>query len=121
MPRIEAHYYEPIALKDMPDDVLSMFGELIGDSPQSAEILGVCLGVARFLMQKNKAYGDSALKPMRIFSKADPQEQLRVRIDDKLSRLGRGSEAGEDAVLDLLGYLVLLLVARDQSKVWREG
>lgn len=66
------------------------------------------------LIEKNKAYGDSALNPVRIFSKADPVEQIMVRIDDKLSRLSRGSEyAGDDTVTDLLGYLVLLKIARD--------
>jgi hypothetical protein len=49
---------------------------------------------------------------VRIFSKADPEEQIRVRIDDKLSRLARGHDAGEDVILDLLGYLILLRIAR---------
>ncbi len=63
--------------------------------------------VKRMLVAKNEAYGDSALNPVRIFSKSDPREQLRVRMDDKLSRLARGNEAGEDVIDDLLGYLVL--------------
>ena len=46
------------------------------------------------LIAKNQAYGDSALNPVRIFSKADPIEQLKVRLDDKLSRIARGSEMG---------------------------
>ena len=85
------------------------------DAPNSDQILSVCLGVSRFLMEKNKAYGDSALNPLRVFSKADTVEQIRVRMDDKLSRLARGDLAGEDAELDLLGYLVLLLVARKEE------
>lgn len=64
------------------------------------------------LLAKNAAYGNSALDPVRIFSRASPEEQILVRIDDKLSRLSRGKPDNEDAVLDLLGYLVLLLVAR---------
>ena len=64
--------------------------------------------VADLLIAKNLAYGNSALDPVRIFSKADPSEQIKVRIDDKLSRIARGSDAGEDVILDLLGYLVLL-------------
>jgi len=64
------------------------------------------------LMAKNKAYGNSALEPVRIFSKVDAVEQLKVRIDDKLSRLAKGTDfADEDTVTDLLGYLVLLKVA----------
>lgn len=59
------------------------------------------------LLAKNKAYGDSALNPVRIFSKATPHEQLMVRLDDKLSRLAKGSSAGEDVILDILGYLII--------------
>lgn len=75
-------------------------------------IVQTCDGVRDLLLSKNAAYGNSALDPVRIFSKASPVEQLLVRLDDKLSRLARGSSAGEDVELDLLGYLVLLRVAR---------
>lgn len=61
----------------------------------------------KMLLAKNKVYGDSALNPVRIFSSTDPLEQLRVRMDDKLSRIARGASAGEDVIEDLLGYLVL--------------
>lgn len=71
----------------------------------------VCDGIADMLIRKNQAYGNSALDPVRIFSKASTKEQILVRIDDKLSRLSRGQAAGEDVVKDLLGYLVLLTVA----------
>lgn len=64
------------------------------------------------LLKKNAAYGDSALNPVRAFSKSDSAEQIRVRIDDKLSRLMRGTDyEDEDTVTDLLGYLVLLKIA----------
>jgi hypothetical protein len=59
------------------------------------------------LLAKNKAYGDSALNPVRIFSKASAHEQLMVRLDDKLSRIAKGSAAGEDVILDILGYLII--------------
>lgn len=71
-----------------------------------------CVALRDMLHEKNKAYGNSALDPLRIFSKADPVEQILVRVDDKLSRLMRGSAAGEDVERDLLGYLILLRVAR---------
>lgn len=75
---------------------------------QFATEVGLVLSdISEMLIQKNIAYGDSALNPVRIFSKADAIEQLKVRIDDKLSRLARGSDAGEDCVSDLLGYLVM--------------
>lgn len=68
--------------------------------------------ILNMLCEKNRAYGNSALDPVRIFSRADAVEQIKVRIDDKLSRLQRGSDAGEDTVRDLIGYLVLLRIAQ---------
>lgn len=67
--------------------------------------------IKEMLLEKNAAYGDSALNPVRIFSHADAAEQIRVRLDDKLSRLARGKAAGEDVISDLLGYLFLLKIA----------
>jgi hypothetical protein len=66
-----------------------------------------------FLLLKNSQYGDSALEPIRIFSKSDKSEQIKVRIDDKLNRLMQGDaslESDEDVIKDLIGYLVLLLI-----------
>lgn len=74
------------------------------------EVDAVLADVRRMLIAKNQAYGDAALNPVRIFSRADAGEQIRVRIDDKLSRLARGAAAGEDQVDDLLGYMVLLKI-----------
>lgn len=72
--------------------------------------------IAKLLIEKNKAYGDSALNPVRVFSKASRTEQLNVRIDDKISRIQRGTEYGdEDTVRDLAGYLVMLLIARESE------
>ena len=69
--------------------------------------------VEALLLEKNAAYGDSALNPLRLFAgDLDVSAQIRVRIDDKLSRLARGQRAGEDVELDLLGYLLLLRIAR---------
>jgi len=62
------------------------------------------------LKAKNKAYGNSALEPIRVFSKADNLEQINVRLDDKLSRIRNGS-TDEDAEWDLMGYLVLKRIA----------
>ena len=63
-----------------------------------------CREIERILLAKNAAYGNSALQPLRVFSKADSVEQIRVRLDDKLSRIARGQAAGEDVTLDLIGY-----------------
>lgn len=84
------------------------------DETQSA-IAAECDAIKALLLEKNKAYGNSALEPLRVFSKSSAVEQILVRLDDKLSRLSRGQDAGEDVVLDLLGYLVLLRVAMKQT------
>jgi hypothetical protein len=69
--------------------------------------------VQELLIEKNRKYGNSALSPMRIFSRADPIEAINVRMDDKLSRIkNRQSDEDEDPERDLLGYLVLKQVAR---------
>lgn len=86
-------------------------------SPNAAEIFEVCVDLAEFLVHKNAAYGDAAINPLRAMSKADPAEQIRVRMDDKLSRLVRGQAAGEDVPKDFVGYWVLLqILERKQSK-----
>ena len=71
----------------------------------------VCKGVFHMLVEKNRKYGNSALNPVRIFSKADTKEQLFVRCDDKLSRIKRGTEDNEDTIVDLIGYLILIKIA----------
>ncbi|MBA2126705.1 hypothetical protein DLM45_10825 [Hyphomicrobium methylovorum] len=77
----------------------------------AAELDRSLAGIRAMLIAKNEAYGNSALDPVRVFSSADPAEQIRVRLDDKISRLVRGERAGEDVAKDLLGYLVLLDIA----------
>lgn len=63
------------------------------------------------LKEKNKKYGNSALDPIRIFSKTNPKEQIKVRLDDKISRLTLGSgEDTEDVFIDLTGYLILYMI-----------
>ena len=90
----------------------------IPSDSKSSLITKECEEIHKLLQKKNAAYGNSALNPLRIFSSADSTEQLRVRIDDKLSRLSNGDpmqEANEDTILDLIGYLILLRIATKKS------
>ena len=81
-------------------------------------IAKVCDEVKEMLIAKNKSYGDSALNPVRIFATSDNVEQLHVRIDDKLSRISRGgSFLGDNDIDDLIGYLILLKIARELNDV----
>lgn len=86
--------------------------QTLGIRTFNTEVDEILSRIGDMLIQKNEAYGNSALDPVRVFSKMDTKEQLLVRIDDKLSRIARGSTfPGEDTIDDLIGYLVLLKIA----------
>lgn len=76
------------------------------------------------LIAKNAAYGDSALNPVRIFARGMPADAgIRVRLDDKLSRIANGREdlvtdEEESPIFDTLGYLTLLSIHQLRA---REG
>ena len=86
-------------------------------SATATRIAAECDALKAMLLAKNAAYGDSATDPVRVFSGSSPSEQIRVRIDDKISRLSRGhamaDESMRDTVRDLIGYLVLLLIVEE--------
>ena len=50
-------------------------------------IAKICDDIRDLLLEKNLSYGNSALEPLRVFSKAPTNEQILVRIDDKLNRI----------------------------------
>ena len=51
-------------------------------SQTQTDIASVCDELKQLLLDKNRKYGDSALNPVRIFSKASTLEQLKVRMDE---------------------------------------
>lgn len=69
------------------------------------------------LVKKNSNYGDSALNPSKIFWKGSALDGLCARADDKLMRIKNVglSDATEDTLLDLIGYLVLIYIARNDG------
>lgn len=72
--------------------------------------------IAELLIEKNQSYGNSALSPINCFYKGDAENAIKVRIDDKLSRIMRGNEyKQEDTIMDLLGYLVILKVSKEMK------
>jgi hypothetical protein len=75
-----------------------------------------CENVKSLLIAKNKAYGNSFQEPINIFSQATSEEQINIRIDDKLNRIKKGQDKDavpEDTELDLIGYLILKRVLRN--------
>ena len=93
---------------------------LIDDAPAGIEIGHECLDTMNLLLRKNISYGNSALEPVGIFSKADAEQQICNRIDDKLNRIKneQGFE-GEDEIDDILGYMILLKIARKRKPLYR--
>ena len=88
----------------------------------SIDIATVCDDLKELLLEKNRKYGDSALNPVRVFSKVDAVEQIKVRLDDKLSRLAnQQNDEDEDVLQDLLGYLILLKIAQRRNKLSQLG
>ena len=80
------------------------------------------------LIRKNEAYGDSVLSPANIFSHLTAVEAIKIRIDDKLKRIENKGiyDNTEDTLMDLAGYLILLMIAKDNEsnyiqKCLREG
>jgi hypothetical protein len=63
------------------------------------------------LVEKNRRYGNSAIAPLAIFSRAPADELVRARIDDKIARIrNNGADLRKNDVVDLIGYLVLLSI-----------
>ena len=87
------------------------------DAPAAVEITEQIFDVYEILLEKNRKYGNSALEPVRTFSKASASEQIKVRLDDKISRLSSGQDdEDEDVTLDLIGYLVLLRIVNEKEE-----
>ena len=83
----------------------------------STKIATTCEDIKTLLLEKNAKYGNSAVEPISIFSKQDNAAAICARIDDKLSRIKNVglNDATEDTLDDLIGYLVLLKIAREES------
>ena len=70
------------------------------------------------LITKNNSYGNSALEPINVFSHGSAVDSLCARIDDKLARIKNSglNDVTEDTLLDLSGYMVLLIIAKRNEK-----
>lgn len=102
-------------------DFKKQFNELAEEKLKEFEfsdrVKGIAETVVKTLIEKNQSYGNSALDPVRVFSKSNATEQIKVRIDDKLSRIQNSDvdSFGEDTVLDLIGYLFLYKLALEND------
>lgn len=68
--------------------------------------------ISKFLKEKNKRYGNSALEPSNMFFKGNSEEGLRIRIDDKLKRIKNSDVLRKNDIVDLIGYLIILCITK---------
>ena len=76
-----------------------------------------CKELEALLIDKNNKYGDSALDPLHIFSSCNASTSIKVRLDDKLKRIANAGvvEDTEDTLIDIAGYIILLMIAKDEE------
>lgn len=101
------------------EDPIDKVGATASTKSQTKErIWRACDDIAEMLCEKNEAYGDSALNPLNVFSKLDATASLCARIDDKLARIANKGlgDATEDTLDDLIGYLILLKLSRENNE-----
>lgn len=73
----------------------------------------ICDNLKELLIEKNKRYGDSAIDPPKIFSVQTSANSIQIRIDDKLARIKNSKSLRKNDVVDLTGYLVLLMAEKE--------
>lgn len=61
--------------------------------------------IGEMLAEKDKRYGNSALKPLDIFAK---HHSYGARLDEKLARVKNSGELRKNDVADIIGGLVLI-------------
>jgi hypothetical protein len=76
------------------------------------QITQLTLAMQTVLLEKNKRYGNSALEPLNTFSKLSNSDSIKIRLDDKLSRIKNSDEPRTNDVCDLIGYCFLLLISK---------
>ena len=68
--------------------------------------------LCKMLQAKNKAYGESALKPLDIFAK---HHNYGSRLDEKLARIKNSEELKKNDVADIIGGLFLICKDKEWS------
>lgn len=116
MTKGEGGTWSELYMQHMPETGGDM-GVIVPPTAFEKDLERVLNGLSEMLREKNRKYGDSALNPSRVFAKSDAIEQIRVRIDDKLSRIKNiQDDDTEDAIQDLIGYLIILRIAMNRKE-----
>lgn len=80
------------------------------DAIQKTDFSDILISLNKMLDYKDKAYGNSALQPLEIFSK---HHNYGSRLDEKLARVKNSDELRKNDVVDILGGL--MLICRDKG------
>lgn len=109
-------FREPSAQSPLDRFMATLIGDPRDDlEEEQRRIAAKFLQLADMVLARNRRYGGAALNPVRIFSDVDPEVGIRLRLDDKMSRIRAGAaDEDEDPIADAIGYMVLLLVHRDR-------
>ena len=86
---------------------------MIDQTQFKSDLSNLLSNLEDLLLAKNKAYGNSALKPLNVFSKASSEDVIRQQIDHKLSRIVNADETTKNDTVDLIGYLILFCISKD--------
>jgi len=94
------------SIKDMYD----IFG---ANTQVQRDIIKVGVEMIEFLLTKNNRYGNSVLEPVNVCSKLDSNEQINIRMDDKLMRIKNSNIERKNDFVALSGYILLKCIAND--------
>ena len=95
--------------------------DLVPNSQSQESIAKIMDAMKDLLLYKNEMYGDSALKPIGIFTKhigtvPVNTASILVRLDDKLGRVRNAPALRVNDISDIMGYCTLLLVSMGATK-----
>lgn len=81
------------------------------------KIIEIVDAIKKLLLEKNRRYGDAALNPQNIFYKGNSTQSIKIRLDDKLSRIkNNNSNLRVNDISDIIGYCILLLISIGATK-----
>ena len=105
-------------LEDNPLFLSTEKEDLKEDNEVRDKIEEECTRITLMLLNKNERYGNSSLSPSGIFTSVKRESKIEARIDDKLARIknyaiknDKHNKDYEDAIDDLIGYLILYRIA----------
>ncbi len=81
--------------------------------PTQRKIHEIMEAMKDLLLYKNQKYGDSAIKPEKIFYKGDATNSILIRLNDKIGRVKANPDDKPriNDICDIIGYCTLLLIS----------